>query len=948
MRTFLPWTEPFLPSAADILVSRSQTASGIDLSNLILVVPGARAGRRLLEILASRAEASDQVLVPPRSPTLTPGTLAEHLYDPARLPHPPAPGATARQAWCRAIAETPEGILRSVFPDRAAFRGLTARNLLAHLLDSLNQTLGGCGRAFAQVAEECSKGFLFSDEERWVALSHIQERYWRILNAAGFLDREVARRLVLRDGLASAPGEIILMGVVEMPGILSRILETLGGRVHALVHAPEELDDHFDRLGLIRPEAWVHLEIPLEDEALILADRPGHQASAVLQGLTELVEPVTGEDITVGVPDETVVPFLEQRLGAYGIPFRYAGGVPLSRTSPFRFLSAVGAYLSDRTFRSLAELLRHPVFSGPRSRFPGARELDAYFTRHLPGRIDPAALPSEAAGGVVASGLRALHGPELLAPLAGKATLAEWMEPILALLARVFQEDDLSRETPRGRRITEGCLQIRHRAQALHELPGNLDETCDAGEAIQVLLAEMSGDAIPPEALEEAVELVGWLELHLDDAPILFLTGANEGTLPGSVEVDPFLPNNLRARLGLPDNEFRFGRDAYLLTAILHSRQVRVIAGRRNAGGEPLRPSRLLLTGRGPEMARRVLRFSRESSSVLSPPSLEPLALRPALRTGFRLPPEPALPLPELPRPIPVTAFRSILADPYLWVLEGLWKLEETSDDLQELDPMAFGQLAHRVLEAFGRSPESSSDDPETVASRLDRILEQASLDLFGETPLPSVPIQVAQLQARLRSFARWQASWVAEGWRIQTVEARTIPEGAPFMVDGEAVFLSGRIDRIDVHGETGEWVIFDYKTGDKTEDPNRTHRTRGGWKDLQLPLYRHLIRYLDGPPLPLPDASGEDPSYRLAYLPLSRSEEEVSPAFASWSLEELAEADETAREVIRSLRQAGAISFRPGATGSRARGSLAALLGRGVIQVEDPDQDGDGNGGEG
>ena len=65
-----------------------------------------------------------------------------------------------------------------------------------------------------------------------------------------------------------------------------------------------------------------------------------------------------------------------------------------------------------------------------------------------------------------------------------------------------------------------------------------------------------------------AIDLLGWLELLWEDAPHLVVTGLNDGRLPETVAGDPFLPEALRARLGLKTNEARFARDAYLLAAL--------------------------------------------------------------------------------------------------------------------------------------------------------------------------------------------------------------------------------------------------------------------------------------------------------------------------------------------------------------------------------------------
>ena len=78
------------------------------------------------------------------------------------------------------------------------------------------------------VAAECRRGFLFSDEARWLALGRIQEEALKVMREAGRIDREEARRLALRDDRVSYEGEIVLVGLVEIPGVVRRMLGLMG------------------------------------------------------------------------------------------------------------------------------------------------------------------------------------------------------------------------------------------------------------------------------------------------------------------------------------------------------------------------------------------------------------------------------------------------------------------------------------------------------------------------------------------------------------------------------------------------------------------------------------------------------------------------------------------------------------------------------------------------
>ena len=72
-----------------------------------------------------------------------------------------------------------------------------------------------------------------------------------------------------------------------------------------------------------------------------------------------------------------------------------------------------------------------------------------------------------------------------------------------------------------------------------------------------------------------------------------------------------------REKLGILDNKKRYARDAFALSAIINSREnVKLIAGRRTAEGEPLAVSRLLFAEQGPKIAARVLRYYKEEEAT--------------------------------------------------------------------------------------------------------------------------------------------------------------------------------------------------------------------------------------------------------------------------------------------------------------------------------------------
>jgi hypothetical protein len=121
--------------------------------------------------------------------------------------------------------------------------------------------------------------------------------------------------------------------------------------------------------------------------------------------------------------------------------------------------------------------------------------------------------------------------------------------------------------------------------------------------------------------------------------------------------------------------------------------------------------------------------------------------------------------------------------------------------------------------------------------------------------------------------------------------------------------------------------LILDYKTGEAGDPPGKTHRGRDGWKDLQLPLYRHLAAQItdsDGLPL-IPET--ELGRLAFGYVLLSRDLQAVGAQTVFWSSEELEEADECARDVVRFLRE-GRARFSGEQSSRWPNDPLAPLLG--------------------
>ncbi len=928
---FLGWDWPLLEIAATHLLERFVENGRLDLRSVVLALPGSRAVQRLEELLLEKVEAEieqgrvDSAWFPPR--ILTVGELPELLYP---LQKPLADDLTQQLTWVAALdrmqKESPD-ILARVLPHPPDESDLSGRLSLGKLFAGLHRELAADVLDFRDVAEKCRSLGIANEAMRWDTLALLQENYHARIDALGLWDVQTARIFAIRNKEPKTDKMLVLVGTVDMNLAQKRILDLVSGNVISLVFAPELLKDRFDKYGCVVPRLWKEAPIPIAEERIEVVDTPADQANALALWLAKTVGgKYTAEEIVLGVPGEELVPHVQRQVRQAGIRTRYVAGIPISRTGPYRFLEIVRDWLRFRRFSDFADLLRHPQVP-PFLEREGAIDTDRQPTDTAPPPIDTARLLIEADRYHTLFLPMSLEGdwreyvdptlPEksesfeslkqaklkleaLLQPLfpAEKKRSRHWTEILSSVLQTVFGE--LRDEEHDSR---EGLDEIEKMLARIARLPERLELKWSAAETLELLLRQLQSVRIAPPADREALEIVGWLDLALDDAPVLVVTCLNEGVVPSSHTADLFLPDRIRQELEIEDNDRRLARDAYALSVILSTRPepetVRLIAARRSEEGDPLLPSRLLFASDPETIARRVLRFF--SVEERQAPVVFPGTIRSGReRSNFR-PPQPR-PLPKRVDSLRITEFRDYLACPYRYYLRHRLGLDVLHDRDEELDGAMFGNLAHEVLRRFGIGPLRDSTVGPQIAEYLDGQLTEVAANLYGENPRAVIAVQIEQLRHRLRAFANWQADWALAGNRIRFVELslheRT--EGGPQirsfldLGSGERIGLRGRIDRIDVNPRTNEWFLFDYKSSDTTLPPEKSHRKAGCWIDLQLPLYRDVIRR----------SFRDIPSLRVGYLVFPKDIAKTGSLLADWSEDDFENALATAREVARNIRE--------------------------------------------
>lgn len=886
---YLGWKTPAIHSCAEYLFQRYVRHGLADLTDVTVVVATRRAGRRLREVLLELAAQKQVGIFPPRITTVS--GFPELLY---KRKFPFATPLVQQFAWSEALKRTKRKTLLEFIPQPPADQSDPMWLELGAVLQRQHLELTDHQLDFASVAEIGKRLEDFTDYARWRALASVQALYLKTLDDLELWDRQTARNYAVEHQECEIGGDVVLLGTADLSRTLRAMLAQIANQVTSLVFADQRLSDRFDDFGCVMPGAWQTVSLDVEDHQILVADGPSNQADAVVYAIEALEGKYSAGDIVIGVPDVSLVPHLENKLQQFELHARWGPGRSMSASAPAQWLRIVADYLTQERYGPLAELLRHndtyhylSSLDYPRD---AVKELDRYFDRHLPDFVgDPgvAEAPPDAVP-ILLDLLKELRG--------GSRPLNAWGDVIQDVLQRLYYDRQLNIDNENDRAILQTCDQLCQGIARFATLPESLTPNVSASTAILMLLGQIADEEVAPPTGDDVIEMVGWLDLLLDDTKVAIVTAMNDGVVPKAVSSDVFLPNALRQAIGLDDNAMRYARDAYSLHALLESRMaVRLVVGRRAASNDPLRPSRLLMATRGKKLPPRCLRlFNGEVDFA-------PIGMTVEHETMQFTVPRPT----QLAHPIEslsVSDFARYLLCPYRFYLSKAQRLRPMDDSLTEMDARMFGDVAHHVLELFGRSGFADCSDADEIRRYLLEQLTSVALERFGSRPKPTIQVQVAQLKTRLSVFADKQAEWRQLGWKI--VRTEFVEDNAELIVDGETMRLKGRIDRIDhrlVDGED-EYAVLDYKTGDAGDPPAKKHLSgnrvgepiaREHWVDLQLPLYRHLLKSME-------DMQGK--RIRLGYIVLPSAAAETRFAMANWTADDLATADEAAHEVVRCV----------------------------------------------
>jgi ATP-dependent helicase/nuclease subunit B len=369
-----------------------------------------------------------------------------------------------------------------------------------------------------------------------------------------------------------------------------------------------------------------------------------------------------------------------------------------------------------------------------------------------------------------------------------------------------------------------GCAVLREMAALEADVAGIAGRATLAD--FRALLAARFEEAAYVDAqVDSPVVLVSLAATALRRFDAALLIGADAQHLPAVPGELLFMPNAVRAELGLRTADGALRAQASQLAALLATVPRLAATWRVRRGDEPNALSPLLQ--RLQVVARRALGDD---------------LMRAARREGLEAAPEPAArPAPRasalLPARVSASQAQSLVDCAYQFYARRLLDLAEPEDVIEMPDKRDFGNALHLVLKRFHAHWGDAAFD-RADATTLAGSLREHARAVF-EPLVAGAPAMLAfqrRFDGLVDGYVGWLQRHAEDGWRWAAGEA---PKSQPLALgDGREVTLVGRIDRIDA-GPQGQLRLIDYKA--RPAEALRRKLQEPG-EDVQLPFYGLLL----------------------------------------------------------------------------------------------------------
>ncbi|MFC5052002.1 PD-(D/E)XK nuclease family protein [Rubritalea spongiae] len=832
-KNFLPSNSPLLPAVAHFLLGL-----GEELKDTLVIVPTAQSGRQLrqqLPLIAGR-------------PVLAPAvTTADVLY----APQADSNAANKMQwwnAWSETLRSYTDSQLEDLFPQLEGIKrdfnwGLNAAQRFCKLKDEITVV----DHSFSSVAAIADV-----DKERWERLASIDKDVKAFLAKHGLRCPAEAKRYAAENW--QAPDKVkrlVLACTPDLPALAIKALQNSNIPIEVLVHANEDLAEHFDQWGQPDTAYWNSCPIPLPSpqQECIKLHSSGHDSS---EALIKDLSKYASDQVTLAVTDQAFSTLVSDSIEQAGWPCFDPDGRLVSKSGLWAFLKQLRQCLAhSNSFQHVQSLLKAPearyLLKSIQSPASIARRIDTLFQRSLPQNFD-----------------HAIHcADETLAPVLEElqAWLSTRSDDASRFLEKLFDRIERSPDFP-----TELIDPFLEGIETIKQLEFH-KQRLNYHHALELIMASCEGVKIHAERAGTVIDQLGWLEIPYAEQAHLHIVGFHETCVPERPHNDGFLPESLRKKLNLYSREQLTARDSYLLHSIIEARKdlgsTHFYLSQTAPNGEERQASRLLIRCDEEQLPARVQHCFREDiENKKRLPAYSEGGWKLTLQHGLKWPEEKNLSI----SPSKLTNF---LRCPFRFYLQYVEDFQRSDFDSQEMDAMQFGNLVHDVLELYGKDPQTRDlINTEEIEQAFTDLLNTLFIQRYGHTSNLPLIIQKESALNRLKAFAPEQALMREEGWQIKHVELAIGTKEKEILWNFDETPIKMRIDRIDVNQHNGSWRVIDYKTSTKVKKPQEEHlenvratddphhiygellppassraRAEQRWKNLQLPLYAEFVR---------------------------------------------------------------------------------------------------------
>lgn len=659
-----------------------------------------------------------------------------------------------------------------------------------------------------------------TDSLRWIELSKIEKIFFEELNTVGKITQETALIHAVKNPSKLEYDEVIIIGNPDLSGLIQHFIDkNKSTKVSILIFAEEEYSKNFDKFGNPLESIYLNKHLPIKDEKIFLASSVQDEADMIVNLASEYDKNVY-EAISLSCDEEKNSDFFISKFEEKNILLNSLEPENLGNTALFSLLKTISNYFESENFDALFDIAKNPYFFKFLKDYKLSdilSSLDNFKNESFPRDFNTVTSNEKI--------FKILNFAKKIFLIDSNNYLLDLKQNLKELIENFLKSNNDIREY-------KAYLCISCIFEKIDIAEKNFGIKFKISEILNFLIGGLESETFTENEHRNSLFIHDWMEIFYSNNPHVVLADFNDSIVPLADSNGFFLNDRIRKKLGLRSQTSRQTRDTYMLETLYNSRSgngydCSIIIPRKNIDSDPIFASRIIL--QSDNIANRVKRLFEDPKEIITTPRFTP---------SWKLEVSDF----EIKKEISVTKFKTFLDSQWHFYLEFINKINVVNPYKMEMDAMQYGSVIHSIVEDFGRSDLSDSDDAEKIKIFLLSSLDKYRTLHFGKSPRTQILLQFASIAQRLSAFAEVQSNHRKNGWKILNVEL-------PFrnFIFNDWI-IKGKIDRIDQNEKNGRIAVLDYKTFEKISSNtvieshiklSKSGNTEHRWLDLQLPIYR-------------------------------------------------------------------------------------------------------------